>query len=448
MFHTIALSLLLLVFAVAPGHAQERMCSAREFAATVDETATALRNLNSDSEKRFQEKLQALARQQNWNEQERNQRASNVMNDSRLESFNSEIETLVTQIDSLSSSSGGPVSCERLNDLKKARDRLLTVMGQKSGYMLAELDQSGRSAALARPATATDGAAPARAGESRTEPAASQPKPSVADKPAEPAKTAKAEPGDPSSFESRMRETLQKSPGEQQPWSAGLSRNEGRPGETAAAAQDSGRDYLPTQSLQPPSSQGGGSNPQERDYAALPPPADQPGAEVSPSAIGYTIQEIRDAGKGVFGTLSAELAGVINYAFQNYGRPNGYIIGDEGGGAFLAGLRYGSGRLHLKLGGQEIQPAPIYWQGPSLGWDFGATGSRTLFLVYNLTEPGKLLRRFTGVDGSAYVVGGVGLTVLSAKDIVIVPIRTGLGLRIGANIGYVKFSDRATWNPF
>jgi hypothetical protein len=196
-----------------------------------------------------------------------------------------------------------------------------------------------------------------------------------------------------------------------------------------------------------PPGQGAPNGQGDQQFAALP-PEHQADAGLSASAVGYTIQEIRDAGQGVFGTLSAELGAVINYAFQRYGRPNAYVIGDEGSGAFLAGLRYGKGKLHARIGGQDIEPTRVYWQGPSFGWDFGATGSRTLFLVYNLPSPDRMFHRFTGVDGSAYVVGGVGLTVLSARDTVVVPIRTGLGLRIGANVGYLKFSERSTWNPF
>jgi hypothetical protein len=159
---------------------------------------------------------------------------------------------------------------------------------------------------------------------------------------------------------------------------------------------------------------------------------------------GYSISEIREAGRGVFGTINAEFGGAINYAFQNFGRPNAYITGIEGGAAFVAGLRYGKGTIYRKSAG----PTQIYWQGPSAGLDFGAEGGRALFLVYNLDDPYAIYGRFSGIGGAAYVAGGVGLNVLGKGGVVMVPIRSGLGLRLGANLAYVKFTERQTWNPF
>lgn len=120
------------------------------------------------------------------------------------------------------------------------------------------------------------------------------------------------------------------------------------------------------------------------------------------------------------------------------------MLGTEGGGAFLAGLRYGSGTLYLRSGGTR----KVYWHGPSIGTDVGASGSRTMFLIYRLHEPDQLFRQFTGVDGSAYFVGGVGITFLKGGSVLMAPIRSGLGFRLGANIGYIRFSPTATWNPF
>lgn len=163
-----------------------------------------------------------------------------------------------------------------------------------------------------------------------------------------------------------------------------------------------------------------------------------------PDEAGYTIDEIRDITRGFFGTISTELGSVIEYAFSSAGRPDGYVLGTEGGGAFLAGLRYGSGTLYLRSGGN----GKIYWHGPSIGTDFGASGSRTIFLIYRLHEPEQLYRQFTGIDGSAYFIGGVGITFLKGGPVMMAPIRTGLGFRLGANIGYIRFTPRATWNPF
>ena len=159
---------------------------------------------------------------------------------------------------------------------------------------------------------------------------------------------------------------------------------------------------------------------------------------------GYTIDEIQEASRGFFGTISTGLAGVIEHAFAKSGRPTAYILGTEGGGAFLAGLRYGKGTMYLRSGGTQ----PVYWHGPSIGSDIGADGSRTLYLVYRLKEPDALFRSFAGIDGSAYLVGGIGITFLKGGDVIMAPIRSGLGLRLGANIGYVRFTPTPTWNPF
>lgn len=158
----------------------------------------------------------------------------------------------------------------------------------------------------------------------------------------------------------------------------------------------------------------------------------------------YSSREILQAGHGFFGSVSKGLASVVEYAFQKQGRPNGYILGQDAGGAFVAGLRYGEGMLYTKDAGIHR----VYWQGPSIGWDAGAEGSKVMVLVYNLRDPEDVYQRFGGVDGSAYLVGGVGLTFLSSGPIIVAPIRSGVGLRFGANIGYLKYSRRPTWNPF
>ncbi len=158
----------------------------------------------------------------------------------------------------------------------------------------------------------------------------------------------------------------------------------------------------------------------------------------------YTAQEIVDAGHGFFGSTSGGLAKVVERAFQNYGLPNGYILGQEGSGAFVAGLTYGEGELNTKNAGQHN----VFWQGPSLGLDWGGQGSRTMMLVYNLPSIPALYKRYGGVSGSAYVVAGVGMTVLTDDNVVLVPIRTGVGARLGINVGYLKLTENPTWNPF
>jgi hypothetical protein len=162
------------------------------------------------------------------------------------------------------------------------------------------------------------------------------------------------------------------------------------------------------------------------------------------SGNSYSSDEIKNAGHGFFGSITQGLASVIEHTHRKKGRPNGYILGEEAGGAFVAGLRYGQGRLYTKDAGVHN----VYWQGPSLGFDAGAEGSKVMILVYNLRDIGDTFDRFGGIDGSAFVVGGVGVTFLSKDDVVMAPIRSGVGLRFGANIGYLKFTSRPTWNPF
>jgi hypothetical protein len=158
----------------------------------------------------------------------------------------------------------------------------------------------------------------------------------------------------------------------------------------------------------------------------------------------YSSNEIVGAGHRFFGGVSKGLASVVEHAFEKQGRPNGYVLGDEAGGAFVAGLRYGEGTLYTKNAGVHR----VYWQGPSFGYDFGAEGSKTMILVYNLRSVDQIFNRFAGVDGSAYFVGGVGVTFQTYDDVVLAPIRSGVGLRLGANVGYLKYTRTPTWNPF
>lgn len=161
-----------------------------------------------------------------------------------------------------------------------------------------------------------------------------------------------------------------------------------------------------------------------------------------PSA--YPTDELIGAGHRFFGEVSRGLAQIIEKAISNWGLPNGYILGQEAGGAFVAGLRYGEGTLYTRNAGD----LRVFWQGPSLGFDMGGEGARTMMLVYNLPRTDAVYQRFAGIDGSAYFIGGFGMTALTTDNIVVVPIRSGVGLRLGANIGYLKFTPSATWNPF
>jgi len=162
----------------------------------------------------------------------------------------------------------------------------------------------------------------------------------------------------------------------------------------------------------------------------------------------FTSGELVSAGQQFFGTVSRGLASLIERAVSQWGLPNGYVLGEDAGGAFFGGLRYGEGMLYTKNAGD----LKVFWQGPSLGWDFGGDGARTMMLVYSLPATQAIYQRFGGIGGSAYLVGGFGMTALTANNannnIVLVPIRSGVGLRLGANVGYLKFTPQPTWNPF
>jgi hypothetical protein len=158
----------------------------------------------------------------------------------------------------------------------------------------------------------------------------------------------------------------------------------------------------------------------------------------------FQPNEILETGHKFFGGVSRGLASVVEKAVSQWGLPNGYVLGEEAGGAFVGGLRYGEGTLYTKNAGD----LKVFWQGPSVGFDVGGEGARTMMLVYTLPATDAIYQRFAGVDGSAYFVGGFGMTALTANNIVLVPIRSGVGMRLGANIGYLKFTPTATWNPF
>jgi hypothetical protein len=170
----------------------------------------------------------------------------------------------------------------------------------------------------------------------------------------------------------------------------------------------------------------------------------QPAPPPDPQRPAYTPGELVNAGHRFFGGVSSGLATLIEKAVSQWGLPNGYVLGEEAGGAFFGGLRYGEGMLYTKNAGD----LRVFWQGPTLGWDFGGEGARTMMLVYSLPATEAIYQRFAGISGSAYFIGGFGMTALTANDIVLVPIRSGVGFRLGANVGYLKFTPQSTWNPF
>jgi hypothetical protein len=174
----------------------------------------------------------------------------------------------------------------------------------------------------------------------------------------------------------------------------------------------------------------------------------QPGAPPAqiavPSGDTYQQDDLIGAAEGVFGKGAQGLGLLIEDILKKQGRPNGYIVGREGGGAFLVGLRYGSGTLNHRVEGEK----PVYWTGPSIGPDAGASAGNTFILVYNLYDTEDIYARFPAAEGAAYLVGGFNASYLRRGNIVLIPIRVGAGLRLGANVGYMRFSKKQRWSPF
>lgn len=158
----------------------------------------------------------------------------------------------------------------------------------------------------------------------------------------------------------------------------------------------------------------------------------------------YSSDEILSAGHQFFGSVAQGLASVIEQAFEQYGQPNAYILGQEGGGALFIGAKYGDGTMYTRNAGTH----QVFWQGPSLGLNIGADGSRVMMLVYNLPSVESIYDRYPGVEGSIFAVGGIGMTALKLNDVYVVPISSGVGLRAGVAVGYLNFTREPTWNPF
>lgn len=162
------------------------------------------------------------------------------------------------------------------------------------------------------------------------------------------------------------------------------------------------------------------------------------------SATTYRQDDVLSAAEGVFGKGAEGLARMIETILKDQGEPNAYVAGREAGGAVAIGLRYGSGKLFHKIEGER----PIYWTGPSLGFDLGGSGAKTFILVYNLYNSQDVYKRFPGGEGVVYVVGGFNASYHRRGDVVVIPIRLGVGWRLGANVGYLKFTEKSSIIPF
>ena len=181
----------------------------------------------------------------------------------------------------------------------------------------------------------------------------------------------------------------------------------------------------------------------ERATTAASPRASE---RASDAVKGTTIsrKDLLSASEGVFGKGAEGLADIIEDLLRDRGDPSGYITGREAGGAFIAGVRYGSGTLHHQVEGDRR----VYWTGPSLGFDFGANADKVFVLVYNLNDSDRLFRRYPAAEGNAYVVGGFTASYLRRGDVVLIPVRLGVGARLGVNAGYMRFSQKNRWLPF
>jgi hypothetical protein len=365
-------------------------CSKEDFGKTVDQAGAALRKLNADNAPRLRAKMRELKDRKGWSDADFEEKAMAAVQDERIEAYNAQANDLLAKLDALGSiEPSNEADCSKLQELGAAGLELQATIKAKAAYTLSKLDQ------MLAPTPPPPSPEPkAKAVE------APKPRPEVAKPPPAPPPAVAARPG------------AGKQP-EASAWSAQTKSDGSR--EVAIVAP-----------------------PPQAPLAPMPP------GNLGPDEDGYSIDEIMAASAGFFGKVSANLGAVIEYLFQKSGRPSGYVLGTEGGGALLAGVRYGSGTLYLRSGGSQ----PIYWHGPSLGTDVGAEGSKTLFLIYRLGSPDQMYASFTGIDGSAYLVGGVGATFVTNGTVIMAPVRSGMGLRLGANIGYIRFTPKATWNPF
>ena len=365
------------------GQVQAEPCSRDAFAKVVNNSGAALRRLSADTQPKMQAAFRRLKDKTGWREEDYIDKANALVVDERSEALDQKATELLARLDRLAEDTpNAPDSCSRLAELEATALELQATVKTKTEYLMARAEASIGDATPAKP----------------------QPKPL---------------PGSPTAAKSAPREPSKAA--------------EKAPAKTANSSWSASTQHNPTVAENALPGQ-----PYTRPDASQQPPAGAPAEDE------YSIDEIRAATRGFFGTVSTSLASVIEYAFAQSGRPSAYVLGNEGGGALIAGVRYGKGTLYLRSGGTR----EVYWHGPSIGYDLGAEGGKTMFLIYRLRDPENLFKGFTGVDGSAYVVGGVGLTFLTDGKILMAPIRSGLGLRLGANIGYIRFTPQPTWNPF
>ncbi len=370
-------------------------CTQDAITAAINSAGERLRKMTAETQPDVQAKLVKLKERNGWSDADYEEKGYNLLEDERTAKLDAAASDLLARIDQLGAETPNAApDCSKLPEIEAASLELQATIKTKSQYITSRLD------ALLDPSKV----------------AAAAPSPAIAAPPITPPKAAA-------------------------PPVAKGDLNKGDPSKADPKKVDP-KWATQTTTVPPP------APPQAQPLPTPPPVAQLPPAlgnsPAPPEREGYSIDEIVGASSGLFGKVSSNLARVLEHAFAKSGRPTGYILGKESGGAFIAGLRYGSGTLYMRTGEQM----PIFWHGPSLGADIGAQGAATLFLIYKAHEAPDVFSNFTGIEGSAFVVGGVGITFMSNGQIDMAPIRSGLGLRIGANFGYVRFTRKPTWNPF
>lgn len=375
-----------LTTSAAPALAQ---CTEEEIGRVIDETGVMLRQINDEYSPKLTAKLEIVAATRDLSDTQVADYARELMRDPEVTAAEVRASELLGRIEAIGDeATGAAADCEKRKLIETNAAELEEALKGKYRILFASIDAdlSGKAKA-----------------EAKAKPKVAEAAPKV-EEPAQPKAEAKEDPA----LEPLPEQDVATLPGTD--WSA--DQDLGSPGIT--------------------------------DYEPAVPNTGPRISTLDEELTTYSSDEILSAGKGFFGSVTTGLAGVVTYAFEQAGRPSGYIFGNEGSVALIAGLRYGKGRLHTKRGGGQT----VYWQGPSIGTDAGAEGARTMILVYNLKEPLDIFAHFGGVDGSAYVVGGVGVTFLTDGDLVLAPIRSGIGLRLGANIGYLKFTPERSIIPF
>ncbi|MCH9766086.1 MAG: DUF1134 domain-containing protein, partial [Alphaproteobacteria bacterium] len=343
--HPSLLTMISLAMLLANPVAATETCTSEALGEAVDRIGASLRAFNQKSSDIFRPKLSQLAKKKNMTMPVAEGWVWQNLGDPRIDDYDRKIDGLIGEIDHLSDPKDATQNCAAIQKLASAEKQLTGLMRQRSDYVLQELDRhiSGIDAKPAEVVTAT-------------------------------AQKAKSKQPDPTT---KLPKAVQK-PTPSQDWATRVE---------ADKEQDAPTLGPPT--ANPNVSAAAQQNPDLDDLPLGPAPL----GTASELKTTFTVSEISEAGSGLFGNVSSHIAAAINGAFAKFGQPNAYVVGTEGGGAFLAGLRYGKGHVQLADGtGQKV-----YWTGPSIGTDLGADGSRVMFLIYNLQSLEQLHIRYPGI---------------------------------------------------